>query len=96
MTGLKISRVRQLIREELQSYIVRGGQHVLTRREDGKKSWQWHTTQKVQYFTADELVSGPRTPTAEPVWVFRRGDWLVALKDENFFQRPEWNYPQRF
>jgi len=79
------------------NWIVRGGERVLVRREnETPNDWRWHNTNKVQYFTDADMVSGPETPTKHQTWVFRKAGWLIAVDEENFFSRPNWEHPRRW
>ena len=86
-----------LIRENVEDYVLRGRENVLVRREsESSKDWRWHVTKKVLYFTADDLVSGPRSPMDNQTWTFRQGEWLIAVHEDQFFKKPEWQFKKRF
>ncbi len=71
----------------MSEYILRGGQECLVRREsEGPTAWRWHTVDKVQYFTAEDVVDVPSGSSfMARNYVFRRRDWLIAVRPEQLF-----------
>ncbi len=78
-------------------WIVRAGVEIMVRREtDPIDTWRPHVTQHVNYFTDADRTSGPSSASREQVWTFRDGDFLIAVRDEQFLTRPAWRfYPPR-
>ena len=71
-------------------WVVRGGEIVLVRPTKGSRdSWTQHVLKKVTYFTDEELISKPDRGWNERTWVFQRGNWRVAVRDDQFFLKPE-------
>lgn len=85
-----------MVTESLGSWIVRSGAHVLVRPEGGTPDdWTEVITNKVLYFSDEELVKGPTSPTREPVWTFLRDGWLTAVRESGFFSHPKWSYKNK-
>ena len=79
------------ISENQAPWTVRKGETVLVRQSDGKRdSWKPHVLKKVTYFTDDELVERPDNNWGNRrTWVFQRGNWKCAVREEQFFAKPE-------
>lgn len=86
-----LGEIKQAIREAWVTgpWVVRGGSEVLFRGVDEPaRAWRYTTMPKVTYFTDEELVRKPSSPTRDQVWVFQRDGKLFAIAERQFFSRP--------
>jgi len=86
---ISMSELHTLI-ESRNDYVVRGGRELLTKGvAEPSYAWHWEHFQKMLYFTPDELVSSPNSPSGRQVWVFKRDEMMFAVSERDFFTRPE-------